>query len=122
MKIIVNPESQDPIYVQIYDAIVKAIASGELVPGDLLPSTRKLSKDLHISYITINKVYSLLESEGFTRTNNKRIEVVDPSEEVKKDFIQRWRNTEDLLITEAKAKRIPKNEIQKILSEFLKSL
>lgn len=122
VKIVVDPSLQDPVYVQIYDAIVNSIASGELSPGDLLPSTRKLSKDLHISYITISKAYNLLESEGFAQMNNKRFEVLDPSEETKNEFIGRWKNTEKLMITEAKAKRIPKDVMQEILRDFLESL
>lgn len=122
MKIMVSPASRDPLYIQIYDAIVKSIASGELSPGDILPSTRKLAADLHINHITVNKAYALLESEGFAYSNNKRIEVLNPSDTARKEFIQRWKNTENLMITEAKAKKIPESEMRKMFKDIMESL
>lgn len=122
MKIMLNAKSSEPIYIQIYDAIVASIASGELSPGDILPSTRKLAKDLRINYITVNKSYALLVSEGFARVNNKRVEVLSPSDTSRKEFIQRWKNTESLMIKEAKAKRVPRSEMIRMLNEFIESL
>ncbi len=122
MKIVLNPKSSEPLYIQIYDAIVSLIASGEIAQGDILPSTRRLAKDLRINYITVNKAYDLLESEGFARTNNKRVEVLSPTDESRKEFIQRWKNTEAMMMTEAKAKKIPKSKMVEIFEDFLKSL
>lgn len=122
MKIVLNPKSSEPLYVQIYDAIVSLIASGEIAQGDILPSTRLLAKDLRINYITVNKAYALLESEGFARTNNKRVEVLSPTDESRKEFIQRWKSTEAMMLTEAKAKKIPKSKMVEIFEDFLKSL
>jgi GntR family transcriptional regulator len=42
--------------------------SGELLPGDLLPSMRLLAKELRISVITTKRAYSDLEKEGFIET------------------------------------------------------
>lgn len=122
MKISIEPKSNEPIYIQIYDSIVSLIASGELVPGDTLPSTRMLAKDLHINYITVNKAYGLLESEGFIKTEKKRVEVILPSENSKRDFVRRWKTTESMMMMEAKAKRLTENEIKDIFKEFINSL
>ena len=48
----------------IYDQIRAAIMSGELQPGEALPSLRKLAKELHISVLTIARAYSELADEG----------------------------------------------------------
>ena len=42
--------------------------SGELSPGDALPSMRFLAKELRISVITTKRAYSDLERDGFIET------------------------------------------------------
>ena len=49
MLLTVEPDGDDPIYQQLRDQIVVAIAEGELVPGDALPTTRQLAADLGIN-------------------------------------------------------------------------
>ena len=66
MKLIINASSMVPIYEQIMDAIKNKIVSGELRPGDSLPSVRQLSSELKISALTVKKAYDRLEEEGFT--------------------------------------------------------
>lgn len=122
MRITIEPKSSEPIYIQIYDSIVALIASGELIPGDALPSSRSLAKDLRINYITVNKAYGLLESEGFIKTEKKKVEVILPSEDSKREFVKRWRNTESMMMREAKAKRLTEGEIKDMFSEFINSL
>lgn len=68
MNLILNTSSMVPIYEQIMEAIKNQIASGELKPGDSLPSVRRLSSDLKISALTVKKAYDRLEEEGFTTT------------------------------------------------------
>lgn len=57
-----------PIYEQIWRQIRSCIVSGELMPGDALPSIRALAKDLRISVITTKRAYDELEREGFIHT------------------------------------------------------
>ncbi len=64
-------DSEVPIYLQIRNRIVEAIASGELVQGSSLPSTRQLAVDLGINFHTVNKAYDLLRREGLLRINRK---------------------------------------------------
>lgn len=122
MKIMLNPKAPEPIYVQIYDSVVALIASGELMPGDILPSSRKLAKDLQINYITVNKAYDLLESEDFIRTEKKKVEVQSPSEDSRREFLERWKNTESMMITEARAKKIKKSELAKMFKDIMNSI
>ncbi|MFJ9413761.1 GntR family transcriptional regulator [Streptomyces sp. NPDC101227] len=63
--------SEVPIYQQIRNRIVEAIASGELLEGSSLPSTRQLAVDLGINFHTVNKAYDLLRREGLLRINRK---------------------------------------------------
>ncbi|MCX4461382.1 GntR family transcriptional regulator [Streptomyces sp. NBC_01728] len=71
MILSLDMDSEVPIYQQIRDRIVEAIASGQLVEGSSLPSTRQLAVDLGINFHTVNKAYDLLRREGLLRVNRK---------------------------------------------------
>ena len=68
MDIIISNRSGKPIYEQITAQVKSAIMSGELQPGDPLPSMRALAKSLHISVITTQRAYEDLQRDGFIDT------------------------------------------------------
>jgi len=53
-----------PLYIQIADGLLNQIESGELSPGDRLPSERELSGALGISRMTLRRALRLLEAQG----------------------------------------------------------
>jgi GntR family transcriptional regulator len=65
MDIIISNSSGEPIYEQIISQIKSLIMTGELKPGDALPSMRALAQSLRISVITTKRAYEELEREGF---------------------------------------------------------
>lgn len=65
MKIVITNSSNIPLYQQIKDQIKDSILIGELSDGDSLPSIRVFANDLKVSVLTIRRVYSELEAEGF---------------------------------------------------------
>lgn len=68
MDIIISNSSGKPIYEQITTQIKNKIITGELRPGDALPSMRVLAKELRISVITTKRAYAELEEAGFIDT------------------------------------------------------
>jgi GntR family transcriptional regulator len=64
MLIVVDPQGDVPVYRQLMEQIRLMIASGQLGPGDELPSTRTLSSELGVNPMTISKAYSYLERDG----------------------------------------------------------
>ena len=68
MDIIISNSSNDPIYLQIVNQIKASIMSGELSPGDALPSMRNLAMQMRISLITTKRAYEELERDGFIET------------------------------------------------------
>ena len=72
MHIILNHTSMVPIYEQIMDYMKSAIISGELKPGEGLPSVRALAAELKISALTVKKAYDRLEEDGFVVTVHGR--------------------------------------------------
>lgn len=65
MIISIDSASSEALYMQIRQQIVAAIARGELLPGDSLPSVRSLASDLGVNLHTVNKAYALLHDEGY---------------------------------------------------------
>lgn len=68
MEIILSNASNKPIYEQIELQMRDAILSGELAPGEQLPSIRALAADLRVSVITTKRVYTDLEEQGYVVT------------------------------------------------------
>lgn len=65
MKIIINNSGEVPIYEQIVSQIKNSIISGELEPGEGLPSLRFLARELRVSVISTKRAYEELEREGY---------------------------------------------------------
>ena len=62
-----NEKNYYNIYVNLYEAIKKAIATRALEEGFKLPPSRILSKDLQVSRSTVLKAYELLVLEKFVK-------------------------------------------------------
>lgn len=65
MDIIISNSSGVPLYEQIEEQIKSQIMTGELSPGDVLPSIRVLAKELKMSVITTKRAYDDLERDGY---------------------------------------------------------
>ena len=64
MTIRVRPDSPDPIYEQIAGQVVFAVASGDLAPGELIPSVRDLAVQLTVNPNTVTRAFQELERLG----------------------------------------------------------
>src|SRR5262245_48246944 len=60
-----DPKSATPLYEQIALRLKAAVATGEVRPGDALPSVRQLAGKLRINPATVVQAYRGLEEEGF---------------------------------------------------------
>ena len=65
MKILLQNNSNQPIYEQIKEQIKANILQGKVEPGTPLPSMRELASDLGVSLITTKRAYVDLEQEQF---------------------------------------------------------
>ena len=71
MLLQLNFSSDAPIYQQIRNQVVTAIASGELKPGERLPTIRALAEEAGINMMTASKAYQLLKAEGYITTGRR---------------------------------------------------
>lgn len=82
MIIRIDQKSEDPLYMQIREQVIAAIAQGDLVPGDALPSVRSLASDLGINLHTVNKAYAVLRDEGYVIMRGRAGAIIaDPADE-----------------------------------------
>ena len=63
MKVIISNQSELPIYAQIREQIKEQILNGQIEEGTILPSIRKLAKEVGVSVITTTRAYNDLEKE-----------------------------------------------------------
>ena len=56
--------SADPIYRQLVEQVRRLVVSGQLAPGDGMPSVREIAQALALNPMTVSKAYGLLEMEG----------------------------------------------------------
>jgi GntR family transcriptional regulator len=66
----IDPRSPNPLWDQIAARVRIAIASGELRPGEALPSVRELSRRLRVNPATVAQAYKELAREGFVETRH----------------------------------------------------
>ena len=60
----IDKKSDIPVWVQLKQRIIYCILSGQIRPGEQLPTVRELAIDLDVNYHTVNKVYRELEDIG----------------------------------------------------------
>lgn len=65
MRLWFSPASEVPIYRQLVTQVSLAILSGDLKPGDRLPSTRELARRFSIHPNTVSAGYRQLAREGW---------------------------------------------------------
>ncbi|RDB56448.1 GntR family transcriptional regulator [Paraeggerthella hongkongensis] len=85
----IDQKAEEPLYLQIRSQIIAAIARGELVAGQALPSVRSLASDLGINLHTVNKAYAVLRDEGYVLMRGRSgAFIADPCEEDRADRMQ----------------------------------
>jgi GntR family transcriptional regulator len=106
VDITVDPLSEVPIYQQIRDRVVEAIAAGDLSRGQGLASVRSVSAEFGINPATVAKAYELLRSEGLVATNIRAGSTIarDPASGPPPDGVaDRWRARLHTILAEAHA-------------------
>ncbi len=110
-----------PIYLQIHDQVIDAIASGKMFPGSVLPSSRQLAAEFGINFHTVNKAYNLLREERYIQFSRKKTAVV--SEPLMNEtLLQEWDNRERTLLAELVARGVSRQDIVHRVGRLLDSV
>jgi GntR family transcriptional regulator len=125
MLIDIDPDSESPLYQQLRDQVVRAIAEGSLKPGEALASVRQLAGQFGINSATVGKGYDLLRQEGLVRTSRRSGSVVarGPAGPPTPGFSTGWADRLRTLLAEAVAHGMSEQDIRDatdiVLAEFV---
>ncbi len=72
MEIIIDVADPTPPSTQLIEQVKTAVASGELLAGEQLPSIRQLAGDLDLNSKTVAKAYRLLERDNIIESRGYR--------------------------------------------------
>lgn len=116
MNIIISNSNGKPIYEQIAVQIKQMIMSGELHPGDALPSMRLLAQELRISVITTKRAYEELARDGFiiNIVGKGSFVAEGNSELLREEGLKRVEECLQEAVDRAKAVRLSREEIQEM--------
>ncbi len=78
MEIVIDIDHPEPLFAQLIEQIKQAVQSGQLSPGDPLPSIRQLANELEMNSKTVAKAYRLLERDSVVQTKGYRGTFVHP--------------------------------------------
>lgn len=122
MVIIIKNNSSEPIYDQIKKQILDAIMSGEIKEGEILPSIRRLARDLKVSVITTTKAYNDLEAAGYIKAvQGKGYYVSERSNEIiYEKLLEQIENYFDQAILISRKAKLKEEELITILQNLLK--
>ncbi len=67
VKIKIDKNKKESIYIQLYQCIKKQILSGEISSGEKLPSIRQVAIKLDVNQNTVIQSYHLLEEKGLIK-------------------------------------------------------
>ena len=65
MKITIDVEATEPLYLQIVRAVKQQLAAGDLAPGERLPPVRDVARENGVNFNTVARAYRMLEDEGW---------------------------------------------------------
>ena len=108
-----------PVYRQIIDQVMGAIAAGAMTAGDQLPTVRQVAVDLSINPNTVVRAYRELEIRGVLETQQGTGTFIS-QQKVKHDEVERRRQITQLVsefVSRAGAAGFTIEELQEQLHE-----
>ncbi|SDN47018.1 GntR family transcriptional regulator [Bacillus sp. OK048] len=119
MIILIEPESDIPIYLQITNQIIEGIARGLIRPGDSLPSVRSFAADLGVNMHTVNKSYHQLELKGIIRIVPKSGAIITNLNDFNESSFERIKEEYKPLIAESLVLGMSEKQIQALVSSII---
>jgi len=117
MIIKIDFNSNEAIYIQLYNQIILGIATSALREGDTLPSVRQMAETLGINMHTVNKAYAVLRQEGFIRLDRRSGAVIA----VDMDRIKARQNLKmrmRILLAQSRCKGLTRREVHELVDEI----
>ncbi len=81
---------RDPIYMQVMHHFRRLIVSGELKPGEEMPSRRQLANQMKINPNTVQRAYSEMEEQRLIYTEANTPSKVTEDPDILKQLKKEW--------------------------------
>jgi GntR family transcriptional regulator len=112
LPFLINIRPGQPVYEQIIAAVKRAVAHGQLQPGDRFPSVRELSKELRINPNTAQKAISHLVRDEILLMKPGIGSIIGTSETPRPEEVEHVLNEKlEFLVVEAKRLHCSKEEV-----------
>ncbi len=121
MLIELNTVSPVPIYTQLRNQIVLGIGRGELKIGERLPTVRQMAQAAGVNVMTVNKVYAILQAEGYIEIDRRHGAIVHPSPEAGESLRAKCSAELELLIAESSLKGMSREGFLELCGEIFDS-
>lgn len=120
MVLRIDFNSDEALYMQLYNQIIMGIANSELQEGENLPSVRELAEDIGINMHTVNKAYSILRQEGYLKLDRRKGAVIAIDLDKYKASMELMDNMK-VLIAKAICKGISCDEVHDMIDEIYRN-
>lgn len=117
MNIRLNPNSGQPIYLQIVEQVTLLVASGHLKEGDAMPAIRSLAEKLLVNPNTVARAYRELEAAGvvMSRVGSGTVVAGGLSPLARRERLRRLQEQIDRLLAQARQLNFSLEEVQEQL-------
>ena len=124
MIIKIDLQSEIPIYTQLQNSIIEGIVSGDLKPGEPLPSVRTMASDLGVNMHTVNKAYNFLKQDGFIQIHRQKGVVINPDgmPEVTSEYLGKFKQEIKPIIAEALCRGMEEKDFNRFCEEIFNNL
>ncbi len=113
-----NFQSEVPIYQQICNQIIYWISTGELKPGEKLPTVRGLAEEAGINSMTVSKAYQQLKAEGYLVTERRNGVTVSGQFRTPGELSEEDTRELVLLISRARIAGVPEEKFLELCESF----
>ena len=117
MIIEVDFNSDEAIYIQLYNQIIMGIATSVIHEGDSLPSVRRLADTIGVNMHTVNKAYSVLKREGYISLDKRRGAVISLDID-KLEELQVMKRQLQIVLARGCCKNISRQEVHELVDEI----
>ena len=117
MRIELDFNSDEALYIQLHDQIILEIATTRLKEGDALPSVRQLADMIGINMHTVNKAYTTLKQEGYVKVDRRKGAVIAVDID-KLQAVEDMRRELRVLLAKGSCKGISRQEVHELIDEL----
>ncbi len=87
-EFVLSQTDRRPLYLQIMEQVRERVAVGDWLPGQEIPSMRRLAVELQVSVITVKRAYLELERERVIVTRQGKGSCIAPNASLGKQLRQ----------------------------------